>query len=367
MQGDASPAAFEKALSKLSSQIEIASVQLDKTRTRQRYYKLWWTLYASIAQLVSLAICVLVIGPNQWDIREYAVCIGGPVLVYSVRKAIGVVFGWQISRQQTNVNRLQKQRDVKIEELKKATKFDSTQQLLQKYGARTPSAKQNDKKDIKKQKDTQSPVQRTGIPPPPTANIQRPSTHQQMTQAMPQTPPRSSGPQEIPLEPPGFAPNAFLQPPSVPSAYERTPKWYDRILDVMLGEDENLAKNRLALLCENCRLVNGQAPPGVKTLEEIGRWRCSGCSAWNGVESGNTRSVLPKAQMMSPEPADDPHEHEHEREHDESDTDHESAKQLKIADLEQDHKSTGSEISKSPSTSTQRVTRSTGRAEVQGL
>jgi len=30
--------------------------------------------------------------------------------------------------------------------------------------------------------------------------------------------------------------------------------------------------------------VNGQAPPGARTLEDVGRWRCGGCSAWNGKE-----------------------------------------------------------------------------------
>lgn len=53
----------------------------------------------------------------------------------------------------------------------------------------------------------------------------------------------------------------------------------------MLGEDETAAKNRLALICTECRLVNGQAPPGVRTLEDVGRWRCGGCGSWNGVDA----------------------------------------------------------------------------------
>ena len=31
-------------------------------------------------------------------------------------------------------------------------------------------------------------------------------------------------------------------------------------------------------------MVNGQAPPGVRTLEDIGRWRCGSCGEWNGRE-----------------------------------------------------------------------------------
>jgi hypothetical protein len=30
--------------------------------------------------------------------------------------------------------------------------------------------------------------------------------------------------------------------------------------------------------------VNGQAPPGARTLEDVGKWRCGGCKAWNGKE-----------------------------------------------------------------------------------
>ncbi len=50
-----------------------------------------------------------------------------------------------------------------------------------------------------------------------------------------------------------------------------------------MGEDETNPKNRIALICENCRLVNGQAPPGFRRLEDVGLWRCYGCGAKNGV------------------------------------------------------------------------------------
>ena len=87
------------------------------------------------------------------------------------------------------------------------------------------------------------------------------------------------------------------QPSSSQYAAPEGPKWYDRILDVVLGEDETSAKNRIALICQNCRLVNGQAPPGARTLEEVGRWRCSSCQAWNGVESVEKR-ILKDAGMV---------------------------------------------------------------------
>ena len=62
-------------------------------------------------------------------------------------------------------------------------------------------------------------------------------------------------------------------------------------MDVLLGEDETLPKNRIVLICKKCRLVNGQAPPGVKQLEDVGTWRCSGCGTMNGEESNAKKLV----------------------------------------------------------------------------
>ena len=56
-------------------------------------------------------------------------------------------------------------------------------------------------------------------------------------------------------------------------------------MEVLLGEDETLPGKRLALICASCRLVNGQAAPGVMRLEDVGKWRCAGCGAMNGVDS----------------------------------------------------------------------------------
>jgi len=62
-------------------------------------------------------------------------------------------------------------------------------------------------------------------------------------------------------------------------------------MDVLLGEDETRPINRIAMICLHCRLVNGQAPPGVKRLEDIGRWRCAECHQWNGKENEVQRII----------------------------------------------------------------------------
>lgn len=56
------------------------------------------------------------------------------------------------------------------------------------------------------------------------------------------------------------------------------------------------------MICSSCRLVNGQAPPGIKTSEELGRWRCGSCGAWNGQESETTQIL--SSLRQNPGPAD---------------------------------------------------------------
>lgn len=223
------------------------------------------------------------------------------------------MFDYRINRSQNYLDSLNKQRDETIEKLKVATKYNSTQQLLEKYGGESPKPKSTNKNAGTKKKDNNQQQkqraqdnvpERTGIPPPPTANIRR--YPQNEAAPSPYNQPRPSPRNEKPLPPPpstvatytdqpGFAPNAF--PPSAQPQYASggTPKWYDRLMDVLLGEDETSPKNRLVLICQNCRLVNGQAPPGIKSLGELGRWRCGNCGAWNGEET-EARKVIADIQ-----------------------------------------------------------------------
>lgn len=215
--------------------------------------------------------------------------------------------------------------------MKEATKYNSTQQLLEKYGAEPPNSGRDAKGETGQDgpqlapQTNLPPVSRTGIAPPPTANIRRSSTGPPSSHNPPPPssrdviPPTSNNGLENqnPYAPdePGFAPNAFSGPPPHPStpqvASQQTPqtqysdygqqtRWYDRLVDVLLGEDETLPKNRLALICAQCRLVNGQAPPGVKNLEEVGRWRCGGCGSWNGHDStSEARRVIADIQEQT--------------------------------------------------------------------
>lgn len=305
-------ASFEKTLSTLTAKISRAAARNDGFRQRARKIRVMLTLYAGFAYILTALLLILVTGWKNWGATEYSVMAGGPVLIYLIRTAFTAYYDYRISSTEAYLKKLTKERDATIDRLKEATKYNSTQQLLEKYGT-PPKSKgaapsPSRQKSQGPQKSAQLPGPRTGMAPPPTANIQRPTNKQPST---PQRPVSATSPQG-PSSPPApsspdapsaeFAPNAFTsaeltrQYTASTAATFTQSHWYDRILDALLGEDETQPKNRLALICSECRLVNGQAPPGTRNLEDVGRWRCSGCNAWNGKEKVKEDAVAELVQ-----------------------------------------------------------------------
>lgn len=295
---DNSPATFEKTLSVLSAKITALQSKLDRTRSSHRRFKLLSVLYLSFAYLVYIIVAFLVIGWKNMGAYEWSGMAGGPVLIYLVRTISTTVFELRIEAIDSKLKDQQALRAKTIQKLKDATRYDTTAELLEKYGGGEPKpkSKKKTKEDGQDEGNKKSPrlqgqhntpqPHRTNMPIPATANIQRPSN--------PNTP--GTGPYNTPqqqhrlpspqiIEPTAeFSPNAFESNRPRPSAeqYDAPTHWYDRIMDQLLGEDETAPKNRMVLICKRCRLVNGQAPPGTNSLAELGMWRCMGCGAENG-------------------------------------------------------------------------------------
>ncbi|KAK8023806.1 hypothetical protein PG993_011872 [Apiospora rasikravindrae] len=334
---DSSPASFEKALSTLSAKITATQLQLDKVRTRSRRIKVLWTLYLSFAYLVYAIVLILVVGYANLGVWEWVGMAGGPVLIYVMRTLTHTYFTMRIETLEARLKDLQTERATTIQKLKDATKYDSTHELLEKYGGEKPKrAIQNNDDDERHNKNTKDgdnrrgrhsslgpngPPSRTNFAPPATANIQRPPSAQGAPTSIRHPnliPLPPSRPSSSHISPPRhnqqqhdftaeFAPNADDLPHTPYPQYDHnpnnTPRWYDRILDLMLGEDETAPKNRIVLICQNCRLVNGQAPPGTKALADVGLWKCMSCGSMNGeMDEGKKimREVLGGADTIRP-------------------------------------------------------------------
>ena len=274
-----------------------------------------WTLYLSFAYLVYAIVLFMVVGFKKLGPIEWTGVSGGPVLIYLIRTAVTAFFSFRIDTLTARLKNQQSEREKTIQKLKEATKYDTTLELLEKYGGSEKKTKKGRKGG--EEDDTTGGQgkrniggkggRRTNIPPPATANIQRggplgkgsmPGTPQPGAQQGPFGPPEHHHPQQqhLPpqphqdLEPSAeFAPNAF-GPGSEPPTTNYAPvqgtagqgHWYDKVMELLLGDDETAAKNRIVLICQRCRLVNGQAPPGTNSLAEVGSWRCMGCGNMNG-------------------------------------------------------------------------------------
>ncbi|CAJ2503393.1 Uu.00g107870.m01.CDS01 [Anthostomella pinea] len=289
-----SPASFEKTLSTLSTKITANQSQLDRLRSNSRRVKVLWTLYLAFAYLVYAIVLTLVVGWKNLGPWEWTGMAGGPVVIYLIRTATNAYFSFRVDTLESRLKDQQAERAKTIQKLKDATRYDSTLELLEKYGGsgekRGKTKKGGDAGEEGQIQQKKGPGKkgrqstgRTNLPPPPTANIQRPpsapGTPQSRQAPYPMPPPQAPSPHHPTEE---FAPNAGPLPMGQYDMNPGPPRWYDRIMDLMLGEDETAPKNRVVLICEKCRLVNGQAPPGIKSLSELGTWKCMGCGAMNG-------------------------------------------------------------------------------------
>lgn len=243
--------------------------------------------------------------------------------IYAVRFGLTKFYNYRTSKAEFYLEELHQQREETIEKLKDATRYNTTQELLKKYGD-SPTSNNNSGIVIDtepKLRDVDSRILRGGKKssvPPPTANTLGKSREEYNFPQAP-SPPLAENvsfgaiqmeaaqrrPSTALQNTAEFAPNAFPAAAPQYAQSDRGAQWYDRLMDVLLGEDESLPRNRLALLCTKCRLVNGQAPPGAKRPEDVGKWRCFGCGTMNGDETEGTKFLAnvkeeSKAEMERP-------------------------------------------------------------------
>ncbi|GFP52883.1 endoplasmic reticulum junction formation protein lunapark [Trichoderma asperellum] len=301
-RSDPSPASFEKALSGLSKKIATTQSRLEWTRLRFRKIKVLGTLYTSFAYLVAVIVLLLVVGYPNLGPMDWTGMAGGPVFIYTTRVVITSYYTFRIENLEAKLKALQEERQDTIQKLKEATKYESTLELLEKYGGAEgkdgkPQIKIKEEAPQQQQQTGFTLPERTHIAPPATANIpRRDLSPASFASSRPVTPLTQSVTSN---DEPSAIGQHLLRPQSAQSQHHSfpppqavaEPHWYDRIFDVLLGEDETAAKNRIVLICQVCRLVNGQAPPGTKSLSELGMWKCMACGSRNGEMDEGKRIV----------------------------------------------------------------------------
>ena len=140
------PNVFEKELTSITEKINTNKQQISKLQQRQKYVRRSLSRYFIIIYLCIFGYCYATIpsstiGKNrvQWFIRgqtrqHLLVLIGYPLFSVLTLRAVSYIFQFFINNKQSYLKSLQNKHKEKIEELKKITNFNKTNELINKYG-----------------------------------------------------------------------------------------------------------------------------------------------------------------------------------------------------------------------------------------
>ncbi|CAN6604014.1 hypothetical protein TRVA0_002S03532 [Trichomonascus vanleenenianus] len=303
--------AYERELADLASKISLRQQKVYNYNIRCRRVKGLFTLYSVFLYTIYSAI-ILFHKPSQTRGRLIGFFLI-PVAIYLVRRVVTAFFNWLISSNEEHLKKLKAEQSDKIEELKRKTNFYSTQALINRF-------------DVNSKPRVVHPPQRQGpnSPPPQRQGSNRgsPSLGSAGTSGSGQFTPPVGLSGEFKPELPNLKPDALSSPSSndvsrnspgtsvatgstlaspamIPQAglevvhsVPYQPQWYDKIIDLIAGEDEYSPKNRYALICENCRNHNGLAQPGELPQHVV--YICPRCGVQNGKPKKRKESVAPE-------------------------------------------------------------------------
>ncbi|CAK9781532.1 unnamed protein product [Cutaneotrichosporon oleaginosum] len=298
---------YETVLAQLATEINEAKQNLSEIRLRQRRFTLVVNAYGIGLWAVILGLWYL--GKLPWGLVGWdadgteAKVVGGaavggaPFVIWLLNRTISWIFVRKRTSEETHLRLLLNKQRKQVEEIKKATNFDTTRKLIEQYEdspmgtpqrtpQRSPQTPQRKGSPATSQSPQQTPQKHTpgqGAPVSPAQGTPHAPGHlasrkkdPALTTARPQTP--------LPI-PPGLTPEqaAILHmqmqaiTPVLPTPEK---KWYDRLADTILGDDPAQAtQSKYALVCEKCFRHNGLI--GSKHEWERMQWICPRCNHMN--------------------------------------------------------------------------------------
>ncbi|GAA5904141.1 hypothetical protein JCM8208_003458 [Rhodotorula glutinis] len=304
---------YDTVLAKLQTQIAARQARLQQIRLRERRLNALLITYGLVAWILYTVLWYFgIVGVRQTEASLPAVVAGvapvvlGPVAIIFTRRASRWFYHRKQDKEETQLKVLVKQKQDKVEEIKKKTGYYSTRDLLEKYdealrkgpsSAPSTPAKQQAKSGAKP-----APAPFPSTPSTPQGAAARPGTPaaaamtpQQRVAVNPGAP---GTPAQLPF-PPGAAPTGAFPPAPFPPASPQPRTLLDKVADALLGvspEDTN-PMNRYALICGQCYAHNGLAK---KDEFDFVQYRCPRCGHFNPPRRA------PASASLS---AGDPHRH----------------------------------------------------------
>lgn len=275
------PEVFEKELTDLTQRISKTQQQIH--RLSRKKHQLLHQIVSTLALLYVIFVgyqyqkvpkdvigrrSKIVLFFQQQSRRNLLIISLFPVAVYLLWLAINWLFQFVINSRKSLLEKLKEKHNDKIEELKKITNFNKTNELITKYGKPDPKNAPLPQRAPQPQRNPQNGGTNPQNPQTGTINRQNP----QNDKINPENPSKQlPQPPQLPQVPPS------PQQPTV-----RT--FQDRMLDYIIGSDNNESvETRYALICSQCYTHNGLAPPGCTNPLEIS-YICPKCGFINGLK-----------------------------------------------------------------------------------
>ncbi|PWN49387.1 hypothetical protein IE53DRAFT_299438, partial [Violaceomyces palustris] len=269
---------YETVLSSLSKQVQQVEIRLNTIRIRERRASVNLTIHAFLIWAVYSLLCwyfgylelrTLWSSFSSYDRTDQASLVWlvwfpvvvSPILIIFTRKIVRWWYRRIGQAEEKHLIDLRRKRRDKIEEIKRATRYDHLRLLLEKYDeTRPPTTNPNQKQKVARESNLAS-GKKQQIPTPTKSQVQAEGPGggggpiQVGNTSSPSTPSRTQGGG-------GLQAPFQLSNPTTPSFPPTKRTWIDKLADAVLGaEDPSVwgPEQKYALICSRCFSHNGLA------------------------------------------------------------------------------------------------------------
>ncbi|ODV86408.1 hypothetical protein CANARDRAFT_6883 [[Candida] arabinofermentans NRRL YB-2248] len=235
------PDKFEKELKKITTDLSKTERRIKELKKNGSSNK--WMVTTSLVVLYLSFVTYIYFIQKTHVVTKQLIHIGVcPVLIFILHRTIGGTYSYFIRRSELKLERVKDLHSLKMEELKEATNFHKTNELLSRF------SNGEDLEELQKQADEINAKKQEYL------NI---------------------------INKGGKLPNANS---------ENSSKVVDSVLGWVIGQDELSSETRYALICTNCYQHNGLAPPG--TQPKFVKYICPKCGVTNGEEKPEEKKPI---------------------------------------------------------------------------
>ena len=264
-RGGFDPSSYEREFSMLSTQISETQARIQRLQKLRATVKrhalvILFALYLVVTAYKVATVPKNTVGRNtihrfvasQTPLTLFVLFVVYPSVLVLLLKTINGLFAWLIHSNNKWEDKLRRLRLSKIEELKRLTNYNTTNELLEKYDTEANLRKAKQLRE-KEERERQMANTKAQVKPAPKTKKVDPKM-------------------------------ADLQRSGVS----------DKIFDLLIGSENNESvEKRYALICANCYTHNGLAAPNCKDPRTV-KYMCMRCGFMNGEGQKNVESLNPK-------------------------------------------------------------------------